>query len=46
MVLFLFNSCYYSQQEQLQYEEWYQIKQEDAKHMFDTVPDVNYNFGT
>ncbi len=45
MVLFLLNGCR-SKQEQLEYEGWYQKKQDDAKHMFDTVPDVNYNFGT
>jgi len=45
MVLFLLNGCR-SKQEQLEYQEGYQKKQDDAKRMFDTVPDVGYNFGT
>jgi uncharacterized protein YceK len=46
MVLFLLNGCFSSYQEQLEYEGWHQKKQDEAKRMFDTVPDVSYNFGT
>jgi len=43
VILFLFNGCYYSQQEQFQYEEWYKRKQDEAKSIFEKIPNDSYH---